>query len=167
MIIAGFDTALRTTGYGLIEVTGKRLRVLDCGVVRSPQKVPLSECLRRLAGGVEELIASGHPTVAALEGGFFARNAQTSMKLGMARGVVVSHLATHGIPVHEYAPRRAKQVVVGFGGASKPQVAAMMANLLAISVTDIPDDATDALALAVCHAMMMQTLGGLHVPPPL
>lgn len=167
MLILGVDTALRTTGYGLVRLTGKQFAAVDCGVIRTPAKEPHSECLRRLAGGIEELISTYHPDVAAIEGGFFAKNARTAMVLGMARGVAVGLLARHQVPVYEYAPRRARKMVLGAGAATKPEIAAYMARLLALRVEHIPDDATDALALAVCHGLTMQAAGGAYLGTPL
>lgn len=167
MIILGIDTALRCTGYGVVDLQGRHYRALDCGVIRNPREVALSECLRRLAGGVRQLLTRYRPEIGVIEGGFFSRNVRTAVVLGMARGVVVGLLAEHGVPVYEYAPRKAKQVVVGYGGADKQQVAAVMAKMLSLSVAEIPDDATDALAMAVCHGLTAQTLHGLHLPAPL
>lgn len=167
MILLGVDTALRCTGYGIIEVTGKQFRALDCGVIRNTPKMRHSECLRRVAGGIREIIVNFAPTVSAIEGGFFAKNAKTSMVLGMARGAVVSELACAGVDVYEYAPRRVKQAVVGYGNASKEVVAITIARMLGLNVTDIPDDATDALAVALCHALTEQGGNGIYLPDPL
>ena len=167
MIIFGIDTALRSTGYGIIKVEGRRVSAVDCGVIKNKKKSALSECLRRLAGGIQEIIDLYHPDIAALEGGFYFRNAQTAMVLGMARGTVVSILAQSQIPTYEYAPRRAKQAVVGYGNASKQQVAFCMAESLQLNVTEIPNDSTDAMAVAMCHALTQQYGQGIHLPTPL
>jgi crossover junction endodeoxyribonuclease RuvC len=166
MLILGIDTALRTSGYGLIRVNGKRFEPVDCGVIKTPAKHPHSECLRRLQGGIEEIITGFKPAVGVIEGGFFAKNARTAMVLGMARGVVVAVLAKHQIPVYEYAPRKARRVVMGHGGADKETVAAYMAQLLNLDVADIPMDATDALALAICHSLTESTHGGAYLKDP-
>ena len=167
MIIIGIDTALRCTGYGLIKVNGKEFSPIDCGVIKNSKGAPHSECLRRLAGGIQEIIEKYHPDIASIEGGFYFRNAKTAMVLGMARGTVVSVLAQENIIAYEYAPRKAKQTVVGHGGASKDQVAQFMARMLSLDISEIPNDSTDAMALAVCHALTMQTANGLYVPIPL
>lgn len=164
MTVLGIDAALRTTGYGLLAVEGKRLRALDCGVIRTKASEPHSQCLRRLAGGIGELIETYQPDVAAIEGGFFHRNAKTAMVLGMARGVVVAALATAGIETYEYAPRRVKQAVVGHGGADKSEVADIIGKTLNITVKDIASDATDALGIALCHALTQQSANGLYLP---
>lgn len=167
MRILGVDTALRTTGFGIIDTEGKRFSAVDCGVIKTTRNHPLSECLRRLAGGMKELVETYAPDVAAIEGAFYCHNVRTSLVLGAARGAVIATLALHDIPLYEYAPRRVKQSVCGFGNASKPQVALLVSQMLGIEVTALPDDATDALALALCHAQLCRVSGGLAVPDPL
>jgi crossover junction endodeoxyribonuclease RuvC len=167
MIVIGIDPALRTTGYGVIEVIGKGFSACDCGVIGNHRKAPISECLRRLAGGIGELIHSYNPQVAAIEGGFYFKNAKTAMVLGMTRGTVVSVFAGKDIPIYEYAPRRAKQTVVGYGNATKEQVALCLVQLLGLKIADIPTDSTDAIAIAMCHALTIQSGNGIYTPKPL
>ncbi len=155
MLVLGIDPAIRNTGYGVIEADGvSSFRILDCGVIRNTARMSHSECLRRLAGGIRELADTFSPDVASIEDPFVGRNAATAIILGMARGAIISVLAGREIPVYSYSPRHAKKVAVGSGSGSKEQVAAMMAAELKIDVTGIPLDATDALALAVCHAQI-------------
>jgi crossover junction endodeoxyribonuclease RuvC len=149
--ILGVDTALRTTGYGVVDADGPRLKAVDAGVIKTSPKQPFSECLRRLAGGVRELVKVHAPDVVAIEGAFYCRNVRTSMVLGSARGAVIATLAEMAIPMYEYAPRRVKQAVCGHGNASKEQVALLVSRLLGISVSNLGDDSTDALALCICH----------------
>ena len=152
MIILGLDPAIRTTGYGVIEmVPGKKARILDCGVIKNTPKMPHSECVRRLAGGVRELISAFHPDCASLESPFVGDNAQTAIILGMARGAILTALAENSVPAYAYAPSVAKRAATGLNNARKEQVALLMANEFGIAVSDIPNDATDALALAICH----------------
>lgn len=165
--VLGMDTALRCTGFGLVDTDGRQFRAVDCGVIRTSPKEPLSECLRRLAGGVRELAEGYAPDVVALEGGFFFKNAKTAMVLGMARGAVVATLTGMRLPIYEYAPRRVKQAVCGYGDAGKQQVALIVSQILKIPVTDVKDDATDALALAICHAQTRFNVQGLRLPEPL
>lgn len=162
----GIDTALRTTGFGVIDVCGKKMSAVDCGVIKTKKGEPLSECLRRLAGGMRELVQTYAPDVGVIEGAFYCHNVHTAMMLGSARGAVISTLAELAIPLYEYAPRKVKQSVCGYGNASKEQVALMISRILNVHVKDVPDDATDALALAVCHAQMLAVAGGLTVPAP-
>jgi crossover junction endodeoxyribonuclease RuvC len=152
MIVLGIDPAIRTTGYGVIEmVPGKKARILDCGVIKNTPKMPHSECVRRLAGGVRELISAFHPDCASLESPFVGDNAQTAIILGMARGAILTALAENSVPAYAYAPSVAKRAATGLNNARKEQVALLMANEFGIAVSDIPNDATDALALAICH----------------
>jgi crossover junction endodeoxyribonuclease RuvC len=155
MVILGIDTALRCTGYGAIRmVSPNDALILDCGVIRNPASAPHSECLRRLAGGTRELVARFNPAAAVVEGAFYQKNIKTAMILSMARGAIVAALAEAGVPVWSYAPRKAKQAVVGNGNAAKDQVAAVLAALFRLRCEDIVLDATDALALALCHGRM-------------
>ena len=169
MVVLGIDTALRCTGYGVIRMTSPTdAAILDCGVIRNPASIPHSECLRRLAGGTRELVSRFTPAGAAIEGAFFQKNVKTAMILSMARGAVVVALAEAGIPVWAYAPRKAKQAVVGNGNAGKDQVAAILASLFNLRSEDIVLDATDALALALCHGRMaMHPNAELLLPKPL
>ncbi len=152
MIVLGLDPAIRTTGYGVIEIAAGKARILDCGVIRNSPKLPHSECLRRLSGGVRELVATFKPAVASLESPFVGDNARTAIVLGMARGAILTALAENRIPAYAYSPATAKRAAVGVARATKAQVALMMAAEFGIAVEEIPDDATDALALALCHA---------------
>lgn len=165
--LLGIDSALRTTGFGLVDCQGNRMTAVDCGIITTTAKQPLSECLRRLAGGIRELVKTYAPDEAVIEGAFFSRNVHTAMMLGSARGAVIAALAELQIPMYEYAPRRVKQSVCGFGNASKPQVALLVAQLLRIQVDNLQDDATDALALAICHAYTCRVAGGVGVPDAL
>ncbi len=167
MILIGIDTALRCTGYGIIEISGKKYSAIDCGVIKNKPKIPLSECLHRLRGGIEEIIKLYRPQIAAIEGGYYFKNAQTAMVLGMARGTVVSILAREKIPIYEYAPRKAKQAVVGNGNATKDQVAHSVSQMLNLDIQQIPKDSTDAIALALCHAFISHSANGIYLKPPI
>jgi crossover junction endodeoxyribonuclease RuvC len=148
--ILGIDTSLRSTGVGVVDAQGNSLRAVDFGFLKTSPKWRHSECLKTIADGIREMIAKTQPTAAAIEGAFFFRNAKTAMVLGEARGVAIAACAAADLPVYEYAPRRVKQAVVGFGGAEKKQVARMVMTLLGLD--DEPQsDAADALALAICH----------------
>lgn len=168
MIILGIDPAIRTTGYGVIETLDNgRFKVLDCGIIANAPKMPHSECLRRLAGGIRELLSSFPCDAASIEEPFLGKNAGTAIILGMARGAIVATLAEAQIPVYAYAARRAKKAAVGVGSAGKDQVAFLMASQLGVAVDRIPLDATDALALAFCHAQLAvrPELAGLLTKP--
>ncbi|MGN0849083.1 MAG: crossover junction endodeoxyribonuclease RuvC [Victivallaceae bacterium] len=155
MLVLGIDPAIRNTGYGVIEVTGAAsFRIVDCGLIRNKPGMPHSECLLRLAGGIRELADNYPIDSASIEDPFVGKNANTAIILGMARGAIIAALAQLDIPVYAYTPRHAKKIAVGTGSATKQQVAMMMAAELGIEIENIPLDATDALALAVCHAQI-------------
>ncbi len=166
MIVLGVDTAIRCTGYGVIDIQhGDKITILDCGVIKNPQKAPHSECLRRIAGGIRELVNTYSPDAASIEGVFFQKNIKTAMILSLARGAVIAVLAEHGIASYEYAPRKAKMAVVGTGTASKEQIAAMIAAMTGLTVDKMPLDSTDAIALAMCHGQVAVKPGGLEFLP--
>ena len=166
MIVLGVDTAIRCTGYGVIDIQhGDKISILDCGVIKNPQKAPHSECLRRIAGGIRELVTTYSPDAASIEGVFFQKNIKTAMILSLARGAVISVLAEHGITAYEYAPRKAKQAIVGTGMASKQQIATMIAAMTGLAIDKMPLDSTDAIALAMCHGQTAVKPGGLDFLP--
>ncbi len=152
MRILGIDTALRKTGWAVIDVAGHTMRAVDCGVIINSPHDSLTACMRHLSQSIRELLEIYKPDEATIEGGFYCENARTAIILGTARGAVLSVLATAGLNVYEYAPRRAKQCVTGKGNAAKEQVAAMVSNILNIRVSNLANDSTDAFALAICHA---------------
>lgn len=162
MIILGIDPAIRTTGYGVIDAgTGGKFSVIDCGVIANSQKLPHSQCVRRLHLGIGELVNTFHPDCAVLEEPFVGKNAGTAIILGMARGAILAALSIHEIPAFAYAPTVAKRAAVGRGSATKEQIAVMIAAELGIEIDQIPLDSTDALALAMCHASRVLRSGAV------
>lgn len=148
--VLGVDTSLRSTGVGVVEGRGSVLRAVRYDVIRNPADRPHTHCLSHLFARLREIIREEKPEAAAVEGVFVSKNARTAMILGQARGVVLAVCALEEIPVYEYAPRRIKQAVVGHGNAHKDQVAQMIVRLLGLKEKP-PEDAADALAIAVCH----------------
>ncbi|MCH9611472.1 MAG: Crossover junction endodeoxyribonuclease RuvC [Chlamydiales bacterium] len=146
--ILGIDPGTRITGYGIIE-DGK---LVDFGCIRPPTSLPLHERYAVIHRGVLALIKKFEPRSFAIETQYVSKNVSSAMKLGMARGVAVLAATLHEIPVFEYAPSRAKRAVVGNGAASKEQVQEMTARLLGLKEVPKPEDAADALALAICHS---------------
>lgn len=156
MIILGIDPAIRTTGYGVIRAESlSRFELLDCGIIANAAKLPHTECLRRLAGGIRELIGVFTPDCASIEDPFVGKNASTAIILGMARGAILTALAEAGVAAHSYSPSSAKRAAFGNGRATKEQVAVMISAETGIAIERIPLDSTDAIALAVCHAQAM------------
>lgn len=148
--VLGIDTSLRSTGVGLIDWSGGQMRGVGFDVLRNPAGRPLSACLLHLQRELAALLAEHKPDVAAIEGVFYARYARTALLLGHARGVAITACAAAAVPVYEYEPRRVKQAVVGFGAATKTQIQHMVATQLALAKPP-PEDAADALAIAICH----------------
>ena len=151
MLILGLDPGLGTTGWGLIRAEGNRLSHIANGRLVTDTKAPLPRRLAHLDAMLSALIADHAPQAAACEEVFVNANAQSTLKLGQARGVVLCAAARAGLEVGEYSPTLVKKAVVGTGGAEKPQVHAMVARLLPGIRIDGPD-AADALAVAICHA---------------
>ena len=151
MLILGLDPGLGTTGWGLIRAEGNRLSHIANGRLVTDTKAPLPRRLAHLDAMLAALIADKQPEAAAVEEVFVNANAQSTLKLGQARGVVLCAVARAGIEPGEYAARLVKKAVVGTGNAEKAQVHAMVARLLPGVKIDGPD-AADALAVAICHA---------------
>lgn len=152
MIILGIDPAIRTTGYGVVSVSGRHISIVDCGTIRNSAKMPHSECVRRIYGGISQLVDAYKPDAAAVESPFVGRNSSTAIILGMARGALLAALSNAGVAAYSYTPSAAKQAAAGRGSATKEQVAMILASELGIGVDTIDLDCTDALALAICHA---------------
>lgn len=158
-IIIGVDPGTIVTGYGLLVVEGSAYRPLDYGCIRPPAKLKLSKRYHLIFEGLEELLEKYQPDVLVVETQYVRHNVQSAIKLGMARGIIILAATRRGIPVFEYAPMRAKRAVVGTGKASKYQVQGMVQKLLSLSRPPTPEDAADALSLAICHAQNMNTVG--------
>jgi crossover junction endodeoxyribonuclease RuvC len=155
MIIIGLDPGLGTTGWGIVAKTGNRLSHVANGQVKTDSKAPLAERLLTLDRELTDVILAHRPDGGAVEEVFVNSNAQSTLKLGQARGVCLLALARAGLPVAEYATRLVKKALVGTGGAEKAQVQAMLKVLLP-GVKLAGPDAADALAVAVCHAHMLR-----------
>ena len=156
MRILGLDPGLRFTGWGLIESTGNRLRFLACGRIAVPDDMEMAERLAFLHQALETVLAETKPDQAAVEETFSNVNAKSTLKLGMARGVVMLAPALTQIPVAEYPANVVKKTVTGAGHAAKEQIQHMVKMLL--PQADFKNaDAADALAIAICHAHHAQT----------
>ncbi|MBB3763047.1 crossover junction endodeoxyribonuclease RuvC [Sphingomicrobium lutaoense] len=151
MKILGLDPGLGTTGWGLIEAEGNRIRHLANGQIKSDAKEPLPARLSHLASQLDAIIADEAPDAAAAEEIFVNKNAQSTLKLAQARGALILSVARAGIALGEYAPRLVKKAVVGVGNADKAQIHAMIKVLLPGATVAGPD-AADALAVAITHA---------------
>lgn len=162
MLILGIDPGTRITGYGLIKMKSNQFEAVDFGCIRPPVNADFSEKYLIIFNAVEKILDTYKPDAVAVETQFMYKNAQSSMKLGMARGMVVLAAARRKISLYEYAPRKAKLAVVGSGAASKQQVQKMIQMLLALPEPPHPEDASDALALALCHAHTVRKHVRIH-----
>jgi crossover junction endodeoxyribonuclease RuvC len=150
VLVLGIDPGTAITGYGLVrEENG--LALIECGVITTPAGQPLPFRLQTIYHELTILTARYRPDVGAVEELFFSRNARTALSVGHARGVALLALAEAGMPIHEYKPLEVKQAITGYGGADKQQVQEMVRLLLNLSAAPQPDDAADAVAVAVCH----------------
>lgn len=156
MIIMGIDPGTVACGFGVIRVNGMKFEAIDYGCIRPPASRKLSDRYLIIFNAVDELLEKYRPDVLAVETQFVKKNVQSAIKLGMARGAVVIAAARRGVKIYEYAPTKAKLAVVGTGHASKAQVQGMMQALLRLPAPPEPEDAADALAIAICHANACQ-----------
>ena len=152
MIILGVDPGTATMGYGVLEKTGNRYRALAYGVLETPKTMPAHERLRELYRGVCALCESYQPDALATEQLLFQTNRRTAIAVARAAGVALLAAAEQGIEWREYTPLQVKQAVTGYGGADKKQVQTIVQRLLGLETLPKPDDAADALAIAICHA---------------
>lgn len=152
MIILGIDPGYATVGYGIIETDGMRFRTVDYGAVTTPANTSFDIRLEIIYDGICELCGRYKPDAASVEELFFNTNITTGIAVGHSRGVILLALRKSGVDFYEYTPLQVKQSVVGYGRAEKKQVMIMTKTLLGLERMPRPDDAADALALAVCHA---------------
>jgi crossover junction endodeoxyribonuclease RuvC len=150
-LILGVDPGTAITGYGLVWGEGDNLRLVDYGVITTSSDQSLPQRLQEIYRQLTVIIQERQPVAAAVEKLFFNRNVRTALSVGQARGVALLAMANAEIAVHEYTPLEVKQAVVGYGRASKDQVQEMVKVLLGLDSVPQPDDAADAIAVAICH----------------
>lgn len=151
MITLGVDPGTNTTGYGLVSGDVSRMELVDFGAVKTKPKAPLALRLEQVYEGISQVIGRLKPDQVALEEAFFAKDAKSALKLGMARGVIMLAAQKAGLPVFEYSPLLIKQTVTGYGRADKEQVREMVRIQLSMKKPPSPIDASDALATAITH----------------
>jgi crossover junction endodeoxyribonuclease RuvC len=152
MITLGIDPGTATTGFGVIrEEPDGRLTVLDYGVILTKSNLSQAERLVKLYNRIKEIMLLHHPDMGAVEKLFFERNVRSALSVGQARGVLLLALAESNLQIGEYTPLEVKQAVAGYGAADKNQVQQMVKTILGLDVIPHPDDAADALAVAICH----------------
>ena len=155
VIILGIDPGTAATGYGVVtRRSGGAVSLVECGVIRTSAKEPLANRIREIFEAVGGLIERHEPLAVSVEDVFHGKNAQSALKLGHARGVILLAAALREVSIAEYAPRQIKKAVVGTGNASKEQVAFMVKQQLRLKDVPTPADAADGVAAALCHALM-------------
>lgn len=152
MRILGIDPGYATIGFGMVESSGAQVRIVTYGAITTPAGLPLSRRLYQIGTDMEELIGKLHPDVISIEELFFNTNITTGIAVAHGRGVILYAAEKCGIPLYEYTPGQVKLAVTGYGKAEKRQVMDMTRRLLKLRAVPRPDDAADALALAICHA---------------
>lgn len=158
MRILGIDPGLATVGFGIVDTEKNRMGLVGCGIISTPAHTSLSSRLDRIFSDMKELISQFEPDVISVEELFFNTNITTGIAVSHARGVILLAAYQSGVPVYEYTPLQVKQAVAGYGRAEKRQVIDMVKRLLSLPAAPKPDDAADALALAVCHARCSTSL---------
>jgi crossover junction endodeoxyribonuclease RuvC len=152
MIILGVDPGTATMGYGILEKSGNRFRALAYGALETPKTIPAHERLLALYRGLRGLCETYQPDALVTEQLLFQTNRRTAIAVARAAGIALLVAAEQGIEWREYTPLQVKQAVTGYGGADKKQVQTMVQRLLGLESVPKPDDAADALAIAICHA---------------
>jgi crossover junction endodeoxyribonuclease RuvC len=153
--ILGIDPGSRAAGYGIVDFSDGRFSFVCCGVIRVDTKQPFSARLLEIHQGISEVIEKHQPDLAAIEEVFMAKNPNSALKLGHARGVLILAAMQQKISPAEYSPRQIKQAVAGYGNADKAQIQHMVKAILALAKSP-SHDAADALAVAICHANHLQ-----------
>jgi len=152
MLILGIDPGSVVTGYGVVQSGTGGLRALTHGTITPPPELSFLDRLPYIAAAIEELVRRVAPDGAAIEDAFHARNSRVALKLGCVRGVAILPIMRARVPIYEYAPRLVKKAVTGSGAAEKEQVRRMVRLLLGLGAVPLDLDASDALAVAICHA---------------
>ena len=150
-IILGIDPGTNVLGYGLIGITSKSITLISTGVVRMNKLENHQLKLKKIFESITHLIEEYYPDEVAVEAPFFGKNVQSMLKLGRAQGVAMAASLVKGLPIEEYSPRKIKQSITGNGASSKEQVAAMLLNILKLHTLPTELDASDGIAVAVCH----------------
>ena len=151
MRILGVDPGTVTMGYGIIEGEGDEIALVDCGALNCPARSPIGERLSYLHSRLSEIISHYQPDAVAVEQPFVAKNVKSALAIGRAQAVAILAAADRKIPVYEYTPTQIKQKVAGYGASSKEQIQEMVKLQLGLPQVPQPNDAADALAVAICH----------------
>lgn len=158
MRILGIDPGYGITGFGLIDAQKGQSRLLRCGAITTPAGMDFSMRLEMIYRDMQELLQISQPEAVAIEELFFGHNVTTAIGVAQSRGVILLAVQQAGIPLYQYKPMQVKQAVVGYGNATKHQVMEMTKRLLHLEGAPKPDDAADAVAIALCHARSSTSL---------
>ena len=162
MRILGIDPGYGITGFGLIEANRGQFQLLNCGAITTPPNTDFSWRLNVIYNDMVELLRVAQPEAVAIEELFFGQNVTTGIGVAQSRGVILLAIHQAGLPVFQYKPMQVKQAVVGYGNATKHQIQDMTRRLLNLSAMPKPDDAADAIAIALCHARSSTSLLNLN-----
>ena len=158
MRILGIDPGIATVGFGVVDADRGKQKYVSCGIISTPAHTSLSSRLDQIYTDLEALFDTFHPDAISVEELFFSKNITTGIPVAHGRGVILLAAYRHGIPVYEYTPMQVKQAVVGYGNAEKRQVIEMVRRILNMPSPPKPDDAADAVAMAICHARSATSL---------
>lgn len=158
MRILGIDPGIATVGFGIVDSLNNSQRLVSCGVITTPAGVGLSSRIDQIYNDILELISSFNPGAMAVEELFFNTNVTTGISVAHGRGVILLAGYKSGLPIYEYTPLQVKQAVAGYGRAGKKQVIDMVRRILGMQTPPKPDDAADAIAIAICHARSSTSL---------
>ncbi len=164
MIVLGVDPGTLRTGYGVVDGDRDAVRLLQLGAIATNPKDELPFRLQKIYDGLKDVIALHRPEWVALESPFFAKNAQSAMKLGQSKGVALLAARHAGVPIAEYTPTQVKSAVTGYGAADKTQIQYMVQRTLGLIDLPQPADAADALAIALCHIYCHSGMERLQIP---
>jgi crossover junction endodeoxyribonuclease RuvC len=151
MRVLGIDPGTITTGYGVVESRNDEIALVECGVLVSRQRSPIGECLSYIYRELLEIIQRHQPDTVAVEQPFVGDNVRSALAIGRAQAIALLAAANKGIPAYEYTPAQIKQMVTNYGASSKEQIQEMVRLQLGLAEAPQPDDAADALAVAICH----------------
>lgn len=161
--ILGIDPGTATTGFAILEVAdNNKLKLIECGVITTSDRDPMPHRLQVIADDLDEIIKTHQPDWIVVEQLFFSTNARTAISVGQARGVALLAGARHKLSFAEYTPLQVKQAITGYGKATKKQVQQMVKTILQLNDVPKPDDAADAVAIAICHSASLKFIPKKH-----
>ncbi|MFO0704694.1 MAG: crossover junction endodeoxyribonuclease RuvC [Candidatus Andersenbacteria bacterium] len=156
MVVIGIDPGIERTGYAVVEIDGHAVRALEYGCISTTAHMPMGQRLAELRQDLTQVLTTHKPVAAVIERLVFVHNATSALAVGQARGVIMLTLHEHGLTVREYSPTEVKRAVTSNGAADKQAVGQAVRLIFGLERVPTPDDAADALALAVCHAGQVQ-----------